>query len=59
LRIKKAAVSFSSDKHKRRKNMTTTSNAIVKKPEPRFIDTSGYGFNAATTAVIRAPANAK
>jgi hypothetical protein len=37
----------------------TTSNATMQKPQPRYIDTTGYGFNAATTAIIRKPANTK
>ena len=37
----------------------TTTNATMQKPQPRFIDTTGYGFNAATTAIIRKPANTK
>lgn len=37
----------------------TTTNASIQKPQPRYIDTTGHGFNAATTAIIRKPANAK
>jgi hypothetical protein len=39
--------------------MTTTPNNTSQKPQPRFIDTTGQGFNAATTSIIRKPANAK
>ena len=37
----------------------TTNTATIQKPQPRYIDTTGYCFNAATTAIIRKPATAK
>lgn len=37
--------------------MTTT--ATMQKPQPRYIDTTGSCFNAATTAIIRKAANSK
>lgn len=36
-----------------------TPTASMQSPQPRYIDTTGYGFNAATTAIIRKPANSK
>jgi hypothetical protein len=39
----------------------TTTQAATQKPQPRYIDTSGSCFNAATTAIIRVsvPANTR
>lgn len=36
-----------------------TPNANKQTSQPRYVDTTGYGFNAATTAIIRKPANSK
>lgn len=36
-----------------------TPNANMQTPQPRYVDTTGAGFNAATTAIIRKPANNK
>lgn len=36
-----------------------TTNVTMQTPPPRYVDTTGAGFNAATTAIIRKPANNK